>query len=509
MEYIVSPEEMKQSDTNTIEYYGIPSAVLMERAALQIAAYIKEQWGKAAEILVVAGTGNNGGDGLAAGRILALLGFKVTFVLVGEIAACSEETKRQLQICNNYHYKIMGKIPSGEYDIIVDAIFGIGLNRIIEGKYYEVIERINRFSCVKLAVDIPSGIHAGNGRILGICVEADVTITFGFKKIGQLLYPGAKYCGRLLCRDIGITMESFVGESPLIYSYQAEDIKQLPKRNPAGNKGSFGKILLVAGSINMSGACALSGLSAYRAGAGLVRIFTPQGNREIIQKMLPEAILTTYEKERLETKVLKEAMMWADCIAVGPGLGTSETAGKILQVILEEIKKPLIIDADGLNLLAEDDNLMRSIKEKTSLEKQNIIMTPHLGEFSRLSKRPIEELEQDKIASAMAFAEEYGVNLVCKDARTICCAGGNCAAKVYLNQSGNDGMATAGSGDVLTGIIAGLLSQGMDGHEAAVLGVYIHGLAGDRALITSNRYSLLASDIIEQLKYVMNGDLGE
>ncbi|MEG2232195.1 MAG: NAD(P)H-hydrate dehydratase, partial [Lachnospiraceae bacterium] len=487
--------EMKQMDENTTMHYGILPAVLMERAALQVVSYITTCITtckpKDLKVLVVAGTGNNGGDGLAIGRLLMLQGYKVDLVLLGDKTHCSEETKRQLQICYNYKMHMMGKIAEREYDIVIDAIFGIGLNRIVEGIYAEAIEQMNHMTGTKLAVDMPSGIHTDSGLVMGTAVEADVTITFAYKKIGQLLYPGARYCGTLLCKDIGITIDSYLGKRPLMYSYQTDDIDRLPKRNPAGNKGSFGKLLLVAGSVNMSGACILSGLSAYRTGTGLVRIITPQENQAIIQKMLPEAIVMTYDKKSVE-----DSVNWCDCMAIGPGIGIMEPAQQILEYLMKQIQKPLLIDADGLNILSENRILLQEIKNRPHL-----IMTPHMAEFSRLLQISVTDLKQDILTYVKRFVKEYGVTLVCKDARTICCTG----EQIYVNQSGNDGMATAGSGDVLTGIIAGLLSQHMDCGEAAVLGVYLHGLAGDRALLTNNRYSLIARDIIEQLRYLMSG----
>lgn len=503
MEYIVSSREMKSYDYNTMEHFGMPALVLMERAALAVCDYIRDHFPKGKRVLIAAGCGNNGGDGLAIGRILAGNGYLTDLVLFGDETKTSKETRTQMEICQNYNYDYKGKRPDGEYDILVDAIFGIGLNRPMEGNLQEAIGQLNRMKAFKIAVDIPSGVDADTGKIWGTAFRADVTVTFAFRKIGHLLYPGAEYCGEVLCRDIGISKDSFLGESPLIYSYRLDDIDRMPKRNPAGNKGSFGKILLAAGSINMSGAGILCGLSAYRSGAGLVRIVTPKGNREIIQKTLPEAIITTYEdKESAEAELVK-AMDWASVIAVGPGIGTSPAAIAIVEMILTETQKPIVIDADALNICAQQPGLMERLEAR---RKNNIIMTPHLGEFARLTRMGIDAIKEDIIGAARRFVGKYPVTLVCKDVRTICCSR---ESKVYLNQSGNDGMASAGSGDVLTGIIAALAAQHMPLSEAASLGVYLHGRAGDLAAEKSSRYALMASDIIEELKHMSYPPLEE
>ncbi len=508
MEYIVTASEMKKYDRNTSSYFGVSPLVLMERAALAVVEEIELRYKDKKRILIVTGCGNNGGDGFAIGRILCQRGYLVTIVFPGDLERCSEEAKTQLEIYRKYGQKITDNIPECEYDIIIDAVFGTGLNREVEGIYRQAISNINQREGIKIAVDIPSGLHADNGRILGVCVKADITVTFAFKKRGMILYPGAEYCGKIICKDIGITRASFLDEEPLMYSYQADDIKRLPKRNKAGNKGSFGKILLLAGSVNMSGACVLSGLSAYRSGTGLVRIVTPWENREIIQKMLPEAVLDIYEKnDAMISQKIKEGIQWADCIVIGPGIGKSEMAHQLVQAVLGQTQTPLIIDADALNLIAEDEKLQEKVRENTK-QGASIIMTPHMGEFSRLIKIPIEELQKEFVENVLRYRQMYGVTLVCKDARTICCGkhGKDGTIRLYINQSGNDGMATAGSGDVLAGIIASMAAQHLQDFEAACLGVYIHGMAGDLASQAANRYSMMANDMIEQLKYILSDE---
>lgn len=504
MEYIVTAKEMKQYDANTRNYFQMESAVLMERAALSVVDAISENFPGKRRLLIVAGMGNNGGDGFAIGRILWQRGCEVDFVLLGEKEKCSKETKKQIEILERYGLPIETNFPNREYDIIVDAIFGIGLSRNVEGIFEEAITYINQSSAKIVAVDIPSGVSAEDGSILGTAVKADMTVTFAFKKLGLLLYPGAEYCGKLLCADIGITKESFLGETPYFQSYGKEDLAKLPIRTKAGNKGTFGKVLVIAGSKNMCGAAQFTALSAYRTGSGMVRIFTVSDNREILQKNIPEALLTTYDADSLEEGLLEEAMRWATVVVLGPGLGTTQTAENIVNYVLSKTTMPkavpLVIDADALNIIAGNEAFKQKIKGKP------IVLTPHLMEFARLTGKDIEEIKANRVKEALAFAKENEITLVCKDAVTIVSHKGE---SNYINQTGNESMATAGSGDVLAGIIASLLGQGKTPEEAAVLGVAIHGLAGDRAKQESNSYYVMAGNLIEQLAYILKENKNE
>ena len=505
MEYIVTAQEMKKYDSNTTDYFKIPPLVLMERAALCVVEEMVGLTGNRLQgknILVLAGSGNNGGDGFAIARLLKQKDAKVELVFFGKKEMCTEQTRQQMQICEKYKVPMTDRIGNHEYDIMIDALFGIGLNRIIEGNYADMIRKMNEMDAFRIAIDIPSGVHADDGTILGEAVKADLTVTFGFQKRGHIFYPGTEYCGKVVCRDIGITQESLLGEKPLMYSYQTDDIERMPKRNPAGNKGSFGKVLLIAGSKNMSGACVLAGLSAYRCGAGLVRIMTSLENREIIQKMLPEAVLVTYQCETDVTSQIE----WADCVAIGPGIGTSTTAQKIVKTVLQNTlqnSKKVVIDADALNLIASNVFLQKLVKENTQ-QNTKIIMTPHMGEFSRLTGKTIAQLKAYLPEEIKAYADSYKVTLVCKDARTICYDYEE--EQYYINQSGNAGMATAGAGDVLTGMLAAILAQKMDVMEAACLGVYLHGLAGDWAAQQSNQYSVMAHDIAEAIPNILHAN---
>lgn len=521
--YLLSAAEMKRYDRNTSEYFGVPPMVLMERAALAAAEEIQVRCGPKGRVLVAAGCGNNGGDGIAVGRLLLLAGYDVDVWLVGEREKCSGETRRQLEIIEKYGCPVQSKIGNGEYDIIVDALFGIGLSRNLEGIYARAAEEINRSDAFVCAVDLPSGIHTDTGEIMGTAVRADLTVTFAFWKLGHVLYPGCRYAREVVCRQIGITKESFLGKEPGVYTYCGNARLLLPDRDAAGNKGTFGKVLVIAGSLNMSGACELCAKSAYRTGAGMVKVVTPEENRLILQQKVPEALLLTYrvhtpeaadgslperqtfgqnreepgERFRQEFwEKMREALAWADVIVIGPGLGQGEEAGQLLTWALTETGKPIVVDADGINLLARDKALQRYLEEHAGDGRQ-IVMTPHAGEFARLYGCGVEEGKKGILHKAKELADRYGCTVAAKDARTVVAS---CRKRErYLNTSGNDGMATAGMGDVLAGITGGLMAQGMTAGEAAEAGVYLHGHAGDLAALETGRHGLMAGDVVRRL----------
>lgn len=517
MDILVDSRQMKQCDKNTIEHFKIPSLVLMERAALkvteEIKARIKHHGSPSA--LLVCGTGNNGGDGLAVGRMLWQQGYSVTIVMPKERKHISEETKTQMEILESYGIPITDVIPDRAFDVTVDAMFGIGLTREIEGIYKEYIMCMNEKAGLKTAIDIPSGIHADTGAVMGTAFRADITVTFAFVKTGLLLYPGAEYAGEVLLKNIGIDNHSFLGDVPNVYRMTQEDLGKIPFRHDYSNKGSFGKILTLAGHKNMAGAAFLSAKASYRTGAGLVKIFTTESNRTILQELLPEAILATYEDESMDSKtesfwkktgfskthkktdmetLLLQSLEWASVIVAGPGIGTGADAEILIKTILEKSKVPIILDADGLNITAGH---MDWLKEK----RAPVIVTPHLGEMARLTKKTILEIQKHLLQVAQDFAKEYNVICVLKDARTVIALPDGTS---YINTSGNNGMATAGAGDVLTGIIAGLIAQGMDRNHAAPMGVYLHGAAADVQAAQTGTYALMAQNIIDGIGAVLH-----
>jgi NAD(P)H-hydrate epimerase len=503
MEYVLTAKEMKDSDGTAINDYGIESLVLMERAAFETASIIVGKYGTDISVGIMAGSGNNGGDGIAIARILNEKGIHSEINMVGDMKKLTSETSLQLEIARKLNIPIYYGVEHTIYDVIVDAIFGIGIARNVEGKYKEAIEEINDSKAKVVAVDIPSGINADNGRIMGCAIKADITVTFQYRKLGIMLYPGASYAGEVHCVPIGIPKPIVDTKNAVVTLTGGNKDLKLPNRCPNGNKGSFGKVLIIAGCRNMGGACILSALSAYRIGTGMVRVYTARDNRDIILRKLPEAIINTYNDDGSgqllndDKENLIEAIKWADVVAIGPGLSTAYKAVTILKLVLEYCNSPLVVDADALNILSQNEELLRNFEFGRKKGDADVVFTPHLGELSRLMKVSVDNIKQDIIECAREFALKYDVTIVCKDARTIVARRGKVT---YLNSSGNDGMATAGSGDVLTGIISGMMAQGYSGYDGAVMGVYAHGLAGDIAKDKTSSYYVMAQDIIQSLK---------
>ncbi len=499
MEYLVNAREMKQYDTNTIEYYGIPSAVLMERAALAVYHEIKSRFQPGCGvILVVCGAGNNGGDGFAAARLLHLAGYETECMFCMDEEKMTPETRAQYQSAKRYQVPIGGGFTQDSYAVIVDALFGIGLSRPVEGKLGALLDGVNAREAFKIAVDIASGISADTGRVLGTAFRADLTVTFGFAKIGQLLYPGTEYTGELVAADIGIDRYSLLGTEPQGRYLKSGSVKRLlPERKPYSNKGTYGKALIIAGSPDMAGAAYFAAKAAYYSGCGLVRILTARENRDLLLARLPEAIVTTYDAGEPDfagiMDVPASCMEWADAVLIGPGLGTSPAAKMLVAKALQYTEKKIVFDADAINILAKN---MVLLKEAQGLRA----VTPHLGEMGRLLGQSVGEIQKDLIGTARRFAEEYQAVCVLKDARTVT---GMPDGTFFVNTTGNCGMATGGSGDVLSGFLTGLLAQGLCLEEAAALAVYLHGAAGDRAARETGLYGMLASDILEQLPGTM------
>ena len=353
MKEVVSCERMKQLDAYTIEKRGIPSCVLMERAALKTVEEMEKVFHKnntEEKILCVCGSGNNGGDGIAIARILFLHGYQAEIYVAGNHSSFTHETARQLSIASNYHVPVVNNPQWREYTTIVDAVFGVGLARPVMGKYKELIETMNRMTAWKVAVDIPSGVNGDTGAVMGAAFEADLTVTFGFLKAGLCLYPGRKNAGRTVLADIGVYGESGVFEKKRIL--EVEDTKKIPGRTPEGNKSTFGKVLAVAGSPGMCGAAYFCAAAAFAGGAGMVRILTDESNRIPLQSLLPEAIIDCGKGEA----AYQNAFDWCDVILMGPGLGISEKTRFKVHWFLEKALsgKKVVLDADGLNLLAEN-----------------------------------------------------------------------------------------------------------------------------------------------------------
>lgn len=501
MEYLLNSAEMRQCDARTSTFFGIPSPVLMERAALACVQSLCDPQNAflLTSVLVVCGSGNNGGDGFAVARLLHERGINAEILFAGREEKLTQDAALQKKICENYGIPIKKEADFQTCTCIVDAMFGIGLSRELTGEYRRLAEQINESKAKVLAVDIPSGVSADNGHILGAAVRADVTVTFAFRKLGHVLYPGAAYCGKVLCAQIGITRESLT-EEPKICAIAEEILSGLPRRSADSNKGTYGKALMAAGTLDMCGAAALSAQAAYRTGTGLVRILTEDCNRVPLQTLLPEAILTTLntnpdmaEPSLLDRERAKSAMEWASAVCIGPGYGTAGWKKFLLEELLLNVHAPLVLDADALNLISADPERLKKIPVP-------VIITPHPGEMARLLHCSVKEIVSDPVNVCRNFAGTYHVICVLKGARTVISDG----ERVWINENGNDGMATGGSGDVLAGMITGLLAQGGEPLHMALLGVCLHGLAGDAARSLKGERGMLAGDICTALADVLN-----
>lgn len=489
MKYFLNSLQMKSADRYTIQEKGIPAVDLMERAAAGCVMVMEEESLDLSHPCVVCGSGNNGGDGFAIARILAEKGCPVRVFFVGTEAHCTEENRYQMRLLREKGISIGNEYIPGEYSIIIDAIFGVGLSREVIGRYYQIIQQMNQAKAVKFAVDIPSGISTDQGNVMGIAFRADYTVTFQSEKLGLALCPGREYAGKVVVADVGIHTENVLNERDVAFTLEPSEYRDLlPERPEDSNKGNFGKLLIIAGSKGMAGAAYLNAMAAYMAGAGLVQIYTPEDNRIVLQSLLPEAIITTYDL--YDQGELIRLLKWADTVCIGSGIGKSDRSRKILRTTLEYVQVPCLIDADGLNLIAEHQKYMN----ETILE--NLVITPHMKEMSRLLGTEVAELKSNRIELMNQFVSRYPVTCILKDARTIIASPDR---PICINLSGNAAMAKAGSGDVLAGIVSGLMAQGMDCRDASVLGTYLHGRSGDYARADKGGYSVMARDLIEYL----------
>ena len=497
MKFALNSEMSRFVDGYTMEQMKVPGVVLMERAALAVANKVAEvavEFGRNVRIAVVCGCGNNGADGVALARILTWQGLFTEIIIAGDENNATDEFLLQKEIAINSHMVFCNNFDFKEYDIVVDALFGTGLSREITGKYNDIINRINESESFVISVDIPSGIDATDGKVLGIAVKAMLTVTFGYHKMGMLLYPGKKYAGEVVVADIGLYPFA-VKEINAARYFTYDDIGRIPKRLDYSNKGTYLRTLVIAGSADMSGAAYLSGGSAYRCGAGLVEVLSHKNNSEILKKLLPEAIVSGYDEENA-VGILTEKIEKADVIILGPGLSTEETAKDIVNFTLENVKVPIIIDADALNIISTDMSLLKNCQS-------TVIITPHIGEMTRLTGKSKEDVLQNIIKAADDFAKEYGVVCVLKDAVTIV-TGPQEDDCVYINTSGCSAMSKAGCGDVLTGVIAAMLSLKLEPVSAAAMGVYVHGLAGEAAIASQSSHSMLASDMLNEFGKILN-----
>ena len=496
MRQIVTAIEMKEIEKNAIEVLGIPSLVLMERAAFSVAEKIKSKFPKSASICIVCGGGNNGADGVAVARILLEDEYEPKLVVLSSEEKFTVEMQHQLGVWRKLGFFYEKEIPNQQFDCYVDAILGIGLSRnIIDEGIVKAIETINSSGAYIYSVDIPTGIHTDNGNIMGVAVKANETITFTCEKVGLCVFPGKEYAGKINISKIGIPdYDTDRCCKASHFTIKEQLPKSLNKNIPDGNKGSYGKVLVIAGNEEISGAAVLCAKATMKCGAGMVKVLSAEKTLDVIRTTLPEAMTVALKNRCENSNIIKKCIEWADCVIIGPGIGTDEEAYIKLHAVLDGISndKKLVVDADAINLLSEH----RELKELANKIK-NIVYTPHLMELSRLTNVGVGILKNDLDAVMTAYVSEHDGIYVCKDNVTRVYTH---KKNVYINRLGNCGMATAGSGDVLAGIIGAMVAKrDTDIYEETLLGVHLHSLAGDMAAQNYGKNGLLAGDIIDSL----------
>ncbi len=498
--------QMRELDRRAIEDFGVPGVVLMENAGRAAAEQGAENFADRfpGPVLVLCGKGNNGGDGYVIARHLANRGWQVrTLVLaarerVGGDAAVNLEILLHSGAAVEFiasAEELAAALQSSTAQLVVDALFGTGLNSEARGLCRQAIDWVNASGHPVLSVDIPSGLDADSGRILGTAVRAELTVTFACAKLGQVVHPGAELVGTLVVADIGLPA-CLLEQLPdaLGYIDQAAARVLVPDRPAGGHKGTFGHLLVVAGSTGKSGAAALAAEAGLRTGAGLVTLASPASQQPVLAAKLTEVMtaglhetagvicLKAYEQ-------LRELWGGKEALALGPGLGQLPETASLVRKLISECPLPLVVDADGLNALAGHVALLGQREAAT-------ILTPHPGEMARLLGATVRDVEDDRVGVARSFAQQYRVVLILKGARTIVALPDG---QIRINSSGNPGMASGGMGDVLTGLVGGLLAQGLKASDAAVLGVFLHGLAGDRLAGRLGDAGLLASDLLREI----------
>ena len=487
MKKILSAAQMKACDSYAIDTLGVPSRTLMQRAAEACADALDGF--DTSRTVVLCGTGNNGGDGAAIADLVSKRGGGATVVLVGDETKCTDECAFRLARARDLGIPV---VRAADFDAsslsdataIVDAIFGVGLSRPAEGEGAALIEAANKSGAPILSVDVPSGLFADGGAVTGAAINAARTVAIQNLKPCHVLFPAALHCGEVRVADVGIPDDA---ASASLFVTTDDDLAAIAPRPEYSHKGTFGRVVVIAGSEGMAGAAYLSALGAYRTGAGLVEVFTVEANRTIIQTLLPEAIVTVYGDGDLGEK-LGASLARADAVVLGPGLGMSELSRRVVRRVLDEAEAPLVIDADALNIIAD---------EGLSLpRRESVAVTPHLGEMARLTASGVTGIAADLVGAARAFTEANGVTCVLKDTHTVIAGG----ARAFVNLAGCSAMAKGGSGDVLTGIIAALAASGVEMTEACRLGCHLHGRAGERAAAEHGIHGVLARDVANAIR---------
>ncbi len=507
MDYLLTAEGMREME-KTVMHNGTSDSTLMRNAAQALYQLLQQNTAAfpCKTPAVLCGAGNNGGDGMVLSLILKHCGHDVTVWYAGPLQndGTPDESRMSPLLADAYKGACAMGVPvvtepaacPGNADCIIDALFGIGLSRPVSGTAETWINRVNACTLPVLSVDIPSGISADTGEVMGVAVRAKMTACLGRCKQGLFLYPGAEFAGKVNLCDIGIPADAPAPLSSCEVIFDTDLSDLLPRRPVRSHKGDFGTVAALCGSPYMCGAAILSGKAAYRSGAGLCGIITPESNKNAVFSALPEAVVFPYDTVKTGKTAIDVALGRANVLLAGPGLGTDRTAAAMLQAALIRARQsslPVILDADALNLIAADKRLRRLIPAGS-------VITPHFGEASRLLGKSILEIKACPLRAAQALTKELGVVCLLKDAHSVITAPNGGLA---LNLSGCNALATAGSGDVLCGIIAALMANGMHAEEAARLGAFLHGRAGEATAKKVSARGTIASDIIDGITAVL------
>jgi len=517
---LVSAHEMQIMDRNTIEAFGIPGIVLMENAGRGATRFFLETVfeNSTRKIGVMAGRGNNGGDGYVMARYLTQQGCQVTVFVLAQSGRVQRDAAANLKLLAPLGITVTelpdlqtfekNKNRLVQQDIWIDAILGTGLKSDVRGYFKEVIRFINHQNKPVFAVDIPSGLNSDTGQPCGIAIKAKATATFACAKTGLMLYPGAAYAGEIGVIDIGIPPHITDAVAPDVQLLVPGKIRDaLPNREPDTHKGRTGHLLVVAGSTGKTGAAAMAAMAAMRIGAGLVTLGVPERIHRTLEVQVVEAMTAPLpatsdgclDEQALEP--LMKLLAGKKCLAIGPGLGTAPQTGRLIRALIRQSPIPVVIDADGLNLLTGHTALLKELDIP-------VVLTPHPGEMARLTGLTVAQVQHDRLSCARNFANEFNVHVVLKGARTVIV---HPQQGVAINPTGNSGMASGGMGDVLTGCIAGLVTQGCPPAEAARIGVFLHGAAADHLASTIGAYGFLATEVMnalpQQLRALRSGQI--
>ena len=492
--------QMRNLDKSAMEEFGISGDLLMENAGQAVYFVILNEFGiKNKGFVVFCGSGNNGGDGFVVARKIHSNGGQARVFLLDDESKLKGIAKRNFEIAAKLPIEI-SKVNSTESikstvlhsDAVIDAMFGTGLDREVGGIYKDVIQLINESQKPVFSVDIPSGINGDTGEVMGIAVEADYTVTFGLPKLGNMLYPGYEHCGKLYVSHISFPPSHYNTDTIKV---EINNPIELPSRAMDAHKGDFGEVLFIAGASSYLGAPYFSALSFLKAGGGYSRLATPLSISSFLANKGSEIVFSPQKETSsgsiaLENKDrLLELSQGVDMVVMGPGISLNEETQELVRELALEIEKPLLIDGDGITAMSKDTEIIKRRKSET-------ILTPHLGEMSRITKREISEINKNKVEVLQETAKELNATIVLKGAHSLI---GYPDETVYINLSGNPGMATAGSGDVLTGTIAAMFGLGLSLEDAVRIGVFMHGLAGDLAAKDKGEDGITAQDIMDYL----------